>query len=163
MSVITANAGDWPTLRALRLQALEEAPYAFGQTLAGAEAMSDDEWMAWATKSTLPPCATFIVQSADGKPIGMAGLFPQKDHPVHSLWGMWVHPEFRRTGAGAALMRAAEAWARSRSARRLNFWVALTNPGAVAFYERLGYNDTGVRSPMSSDPRVSAALYANDL
>jgi GNAT superfamily N-acetyltransferase len=44
------------------------------------------------------------------------------------------------TGAGAALMRAAEAWALERGARYVSLHVNARNERARAFYERLGYD-----------------------
>jgi ribosomal protein S18 acetylase RimI-like enzyme len=44
------------------------------------------------------------------------------------------------TGAGAALMRAAEAWALARGARYVSLHVHPRNERARAFYERLGYD-----------------------
>lgn len=44
------------------------------------------------------------------------------------------------TGAGTALMRAAEAWALARGARYVSLHVNARNERARAFYERLGYD-----------------------
>jgi ribosomal protein S18 acetylase RimI-like enzyme len=44
------------------------------------------------------------------------------------------------TGAGTALMRAAEAWALARDARYVSLHVNAPNERARAFYENLGYD-----------------------
>jgi hypothetical protein len=45
------GANEWPLLRAVRLRALADAPYAFGSTF-DSEAGRSDEW--WAASATNP-------------------------------------------------------------------------------------------------------------
>ncbi|MCW2778558.1 MAG: acetyltransferase, partial [Frankiales bacterium] len=44
--------GDWPVLRALRLEMLQDTPLAFLETHADALARSDDEWRYRATRGS---------------------------------------------------------------------------------------------------------------
>ncbi|MEL6288907.1 MAG: GNAT family acetyltransferase [Pseudomonadota bacterium] len=50
-----------------------------------------------------------------------------------------IAPEHQSAGWGRALMRAAEAWCRSRGVWKMNLLVRDDNAAAIAFYERLGY------------------------
>ena len=54
------------------------------------------------------------------------------------LWDVRVAPEARGQGVGAALFRAAEAWARSRGCRRLVVETQNVNVAACRFYARMG-------------------------
>ena len=50
-----------------------------------------------------------------------------------------VAPELRRRGVGRRMMLAAEAKLRAAGCPKINLMVRDTNPGVVAFYERLGF------------------------
>lgn len=54
------------------------------------------------------------------------------------LWDLRVAPRFRRRGVGAALFRAAEAWAAARGCRRLEVETQDVNVPACRFYAREG-------------------------
>jgi predicted N-acetyltransferase YhbS len=80
-----------------------------------------------------------LVAKADGEPVGTCLLVESEIEPNHDVgpWlaGLFVVPEHRRRGAGAALVRAIEDEARQREFSR----VYLYSTDAVAFYERLGW------------------------
>lgn len=52
---------------------------------------------------------------------------------------LYVHPDQQRHGIGAALIRTAEDWARSRQARRLWLQVNRGNVQAIRAYEKYGF------------------------
>jgi GNAT superfamily N-acetyltransferase len=54
------------------------------------------------------------------------------------LWDIRVAPEARGLGVGAALFRAAEAWARGRSCRQIKVETQNVNVPACRFYARQG-------------------------
>jgi len=80
-----------------------------------------------------------LVAKADGEPVGTCLLVESEIEPNHDVspWlaGLFVVPEHRRKGAGAALVRAIEDEARQREFSR----VYLYSTDAVTFYERLGW------------------------
>jgi RimJ/RimL family protein N-acetyltransferase len=59
--------------------------------------------------------------------------------------GLMVARDYRRRGAGRALMEAAEAWARSTGVSKIELHVFPHNAPAIALYERLGYEREGLR------------------
>jgi aminoglycoside 6'-N-acetyltransferase I len=59
--------------------------------------------------------------------------------PVAYLESWYVDPDARRRGVGAALIRAAEAWARGRGYRELASDVLLANTVSQRAHERLGF------------------------
>ena len=65
--------------------------------------------------------------------------------PIAQITLLVVDEAVRARGAGRALVHAAEAWARSRGARRVAVTTALARSGAHAFYEKVGYAHTGRR------------------
>jgi ribonuclease HI len=54
-----------------------------------------------------------------------------------------VKQEFRRSGAGSALMKATEAWAKSKGADVIELNVWEFNRGALSFYQAMGYSTIG--------------------
>ena len=59
--------------------------------------------------------------------------------------GLMIARDFRRRGAGRALMRAAEEWAREVGVRKIELHVFPHNTAGIALYESLGYVREGVR------------------
>lgn len=68
------------------------------------------------------------------------------------VFSMWVEPSARRNGVATRLVDAAARWAGASGAKRLDLWV--TQPGARAMYERLGFVDDGRREPLVHTPAV---------
>jgi len=80
-----------------------------------------------------------LVAKADGEPVGTCLLVESEIEPDHDVspWlaGLFVVPEYRRKGVGAASVRAIEDQARQRELSR----VYLYTTHAVGFYKRLGW------------------------
>ena len=59
----------------------------------------------------------------------------------HRAWVYYlaVSPTLKRAGLGAAMMRAAEAWAQARGMPKLQLMVRADNAAVVAFYKAIGY------------------------
>jgi GNAT superfamily N-acetyltransferase len=90
-----------------------------------------------------------LVAEAGGAPAGMVGVFRgwaySYDPPYARVLALVVDPSRRGSGVGAALMGAAEAWAREVGAGSVHLTTAARREGAHRFYERLGYEGTGLR------------------
>ncbi|HEX2191193.1 MAG TPA: GNAT family N-acetyltransferase [Longimicrobiaceae bacterium] len=89
------------------------------------------------------------VAEAAGELVGMVGVFRghaySYDEPYARVLALVVDPARRGSGIGAALMREAEAWARRAGAGSVHLTTATRREGAHRFYERLGYQATGLR------------------
>src|SRR5262249_25974913 len=147
-----------PTLRALRLRALADAPTAFGSTLAREQAFTDDIWSERAQRGASGVDNVTFVAEHDGRWLGIVtGLARDPDvpdDPRPEIVGMFVAPEARGRGVGAALVDAVVGWARARRATGLTLWVTATNTPALALYERCGFKPTGERKPLDPSPAV---------
>jgi aminoglycoside 6'-N-acetyltransferase I len=89
--------------------------------------------------------AVFVAARAEG---GLAGLLELRlrdfaegctSSPVAYVEGWWVDPDVRRAGVGAALMRAAEAWARARGLSEIASDCDLDNEVSLRAHEALGF------------------------
>jgi GNAT superfamily N-acetyltransferase len=90
-----------------------------------------------------------LVAEVDGAVVGLIGLRVGRDY-VRSGWYsqllvLAVDEKARRGGIGRQLVEAAEAWARARGADVMVLHSGRQRTGAHAFYERVGYEATGVR------------------
>ena len=124
---------DWARFRALRLEALADAPHAFGSTFASWQHADDARW-----RARLRDVAYNLLAMDGDTPIGM--ISGVAGDPVE-LISLWVAPAARGKGAGDALVRAVLAWSAPR-ATRLNVYP--TNAPAIALYRRNGFVQIGV-------------------
>lgn len=65
--------------------------------------------------------------------------------PVGYVEALYVSPTERDRGVGAALLGAAEAWARERGCGTISADVAADNDRGRSLHRRLGYEETGMR------------------
>jgi GNAT superfamily N-acetyltransferase len=92
-----------------------------------------------------PPGWTTMVCEHGGRVVGFASVGPSRDEDEPGeLYAIYVEPEDWSTGAGRALLAAAETELASRFDRAL-LWVLDDNPRARLFYERAGWTADGAR------------------
>jgi GNAT superfamily N-acetyltransferase len=127
------QSGEGERWRSIRLCALEEAPYAFGTTLAEAARWSSARWAAQVTEFS-----TFVAV-IDGRDVGVARGAAQPRSELRELISMWVAPSARRQGIGALLIESVAAWATSAGASTLVLDVVAGNAPALAMYEHCGF------------------------
>ena len=90
-----------------------------------------------------------LVAVADGRVVGYAGVTWKwsytENTPRGQLLALVVDPAERGRGTGAALVAAAEAWAREHGAGSIHVTTAVHRERTHRFYERIGYARTGYR------------------
>ena len=72
-------------------------------------------------------------------------------------------PEFRRRGAGSALLRAAIEEGRRLSLARITLEVRKSNTAAIALYEKYGFLSLGIRPGYYERPREDAVIMTLEL
>jgi ribosomal protein S18 acetylase RimI-like enzyme len=133
-------AADWAALRAARLAALAEAPYAFASTLPREQAFTEETW-----RSRAGSGRTFGAWRGDDI-VGLAtALPPESQRPEWHLVGMWVAPDVRGQGVADGLVTAVCEAARQSGGDTVTLWVTEVNGRARKFYRRLGFAPTGHR------------------
>ena len=73
-----------------------------------------------------------------------------------------VHPDWRRCGIGRKLIMQLIAQLRSRGSQCLKLEVRISNSGAVALYESLGFCKLGLRKNYYRNPREDALILGNE-
>jgi GNAT superfamily N-acetyltransferase len=140
VTVIVRQAvpGDEAMLRGLRIEALTDAPEAFGSTLERELARTLEDWRRW-----MSPGAVFILYD-DGQARGLvAGAAREDDPSAVQLMAMWVHPALRGSGAAGALVASLVTWASSRGACEIQLRVVKANERARRLYQREGFRPFG--------------------
>jgi GNAT superfamily N-acetyltransferase len=130
---------DWATYRRVRLEALREAPYAFGSTLAGEQNRPEAEW-----RRAVAARVRFVAESGSAV-VGTVSGGDGESTGVAALTAMWVDPGFRRQGIGAMLVERVIDWAREAGYSQLVLWVVDGNDGAERLYKRHGFRRTGAQ------------------
>ena len=144
-------AGDWQTLRDIRLEALRDAPTALGSTYEREALRGQQHW-----RDRIARGGTFLAylpEVSAAEPAGLIGGY-QEDPVTVQLVSMYVRPRARGRGVGEALVATVIDWARTRTATHVRLWVTETNAPARALYERCGFALTGERQPVPSHPSL---------
>jgi ribosomal protein S18 acetylase RimI-like enzyme len=136
----TVGPDDWADWRALRLEALREAPQAFCRSYDETLGWSEADWRALLGR----PGGWWLVR--DGSHIrAMASAWEEDGR--HWLGAVYVTPSARREGLLDELVELAAGWARAQRAPALHLEVHEHNARARAAYRRLGFVETGRRRP----------------
>jgi len=149
---------DWQALRDIRLEALRDAPTAFGSTYEREALRDAAHW-----RGRIARGGTFLAYIPEvSEPAGLIGGY-QEDPVTVELVSMYVRPRARGRGVGEALVATVVNWAGQRSASSVHLWVTETNSHARALYERCGFTPTGERQPLPSDPGIGEVAMARPL
>ncbi len=140
ISVRVLTGDDWQLFREVRLEALHEAPYAFGSTVRDWQGERDSEER-WRRRLTEVPFN--VIAYVDADPVGIAsGTSPNEDGAAE-LISMWVAPFARGQGIADALVDAVVRWASEENVEELSADVMEDNDRARAFFARRGFADRG--------------------
>lgn len=157
MKIRRFEPGEWRTYRELRLRALEDAPDAFGSTLAREAASSDRDWKERLQSGCDPRFSHPLLAEIDAEPAGLAWGRIEPEHPERAdLYQMWVAPERRGLGLATGLLQAVIAWAAEAGARTLFLNVTLGEGPANRLYAAAGFQPVGPPEPLRPGSTVRA-------
>ena len=148
-----AVIGDEEVLRDLRMQALTDAPEAFGSTLERELARTTEDWQKWFALGMT------MLLLAEGEPRGLvAGVYDATDRSVVHLMAMWVHPAVRGSGAANLLVTGVKDWAAEVGASEVRLHVVESNMRARRCYERGGFRATGRRGIVAKSGEIEIEM-----
>ena len=147
------GGGDERWERVLVMTALSTAvpPLTEQSAPVTADAELKMDWlMAYGEQRSVVPGATeAVLTGSDGQLFlsvrdpGTSRLIGLARMAIHPGWagifGVWVHPDHRRSGLGTTLVSAAAMVARENTMPALYIQVSADNAAGVAFWERLGF------------------------
>lgn len=102
------------------------------------------------------PGAVFAVAELGDEVAGYAGMNCVLDECY--VDNVAVFPQHRRKGIARTLMECLTAAARTRDASFISLEARVSNTGAVALYEGLGFREAGRRPGFYSNPREDALI-----
>ena len=141
--------------RDVRLRALRDAPDAFAENAAQAEARPSSYWEELTRSVTEPgPHVMFLACEGDVVYGSAYGLRDPESSDAGRVGGTWVTPSHRRQGIGKALLQAVVSWAKAHGFRRLRLWAPATNTAALSLYRQAGFIDTGRQRPLPTQPAL---------
>ncbi|MFC8714271.1 GNAT family N-acetyltransferase [Streptomyces sp. NPDC057197] len=168
------RADEWPAVKALRLEALQDpvAHLAFLETYEEAVERPDSFWRERAAGAAegSTEVRQFIAEGPDGTWVGSVTLlmeetgttdwagFPIERRQGH-LVGVYVRPEHRGCGLTEVLFDEALRWAWEIGAERVRLIVHEENGRAQRFYRRVGFQPTGRTVPLASAPDANELEY----
>ncbi len=155
VSIAAVTERDWRQVRDLRLQALADTPHAFMETLVHAVARTDEHWKARARRCEGPDYVGFAAIDGSRWVGTMRGEISAEGQA--NLLGVFVLPSYRgrKHGIGDRLLDAVEQWMRDAGRSEVFLEVHQDNLRAQAFYQRRGYQFTGVSRPYPLLPAES--------
>lgn len=105
-----------------------------------------------------------LVAEVDSQLAGMARCGVTEGELVTgNIYSMWVDPDFRRCGAGRALLLGAFDWLEQHSATVAELDVTETNTDAIALYTALGFTFTGDTEPLRAGSSLKIATMRRSL
>jgi ribosomal protein S18 acetylase RimI-like enzyme len=145
---------DWRELRDTRLNALWDAPDAFGGSYDVSLARPEQWWVDWARDSAEGGKQAMFLAWHDGRPVGIAGTYRDEG----GRWiviSMWVRPAHQGQGIGRRLLDAVVGFIRAQGAREAHLGVADGNTAARRLYETYGFADTGDAYPLRDGSQIT--------
>ena len=150
-------AAEWPTYRAVRLQALQESPQAFGSTYAAESQKSDQAWQSQVENAMASgqDCVLFALDDQQVRGLIWCKL-AATEAGTADIYQMWVAPAVRGSGAGHSLLHAAVRWARQKAVRRVRLGVTHADSPAMRLYRNYGFVPIGALAPLRAGSDLQA-------
>jgi ribosomal protein S18 acetylase RimI-like enzyme len=153
-----ATVADAEALRALRLEALQRHPEAFGSDYEREIVRPGSFWI---ERLAQPHGAVFVAAAATDL-IGMTGVYRSelvKMKHNATVWGVYVRSGWRGRQVAVDLLSAAVNWAEQRSLKSVKLAVVTSNGSAIRAYIKSGFQVYGL------DPAVIhyAGVYHDEL
>lgn len=159
VTIRTMGAHEWRTYRDLRLRSLADAPEAFSQTLADAQALHPEVWASRLTAAAVSGRDHPLVAELAGAPVGLLyAKVDGDDDAVVNLFQVWVALEARGRGVATMLLREALRWARARPARAVALSVTCGDTPAGRLYAREGFVNDGAPTPRTGTALMEQAM-----
>lgn len=155
---------EWSLYRDIRLQALQDAPDAFGSTWEAEVTRTDENWSARIAAAAISGKDRALLAWDGDKACGLVWCkLSATDPGVADLFQMWVAPAVRGRGAGHALLAEAIVWARRMGMRRVCLGVTDDDSPAMRLYRAHGFHAVGAPEPLREGADLMARTMVLEL
>lgn len=150
VQIVQLEPEDWPAYRALRLEALQTEPQAFGSTYADNLKHPEAFWQRRLQEAAEGQPGWLLFARADDQLVGMIGAFADNDPTVVHIISTYITPAYRGQGISKALMRAIlEAVSQPGTFETARLTVNVQQIPALRLYEQFGFQTVATeRAPM---------------
>jgi RimJ/RimL family protein N-acetyltransferase len=138
---------DLHFFKALRLEALQAHPEAFGTDYSDQVKDSDEVWQGRIRAAVEGITNGVFVAEAGGELAGMAGVFRDNGIKVkHSanIWGVYVRPAWRGKKIAGRMVEEILAWCVAREVQIVRLAVVTGNASAIRCYQQCGFEGYGI-------------------
>ena len=147
MPIREVSDSELAQLKEIRLRALADAPFAYGGSYEGEKDREPEEYRSWITEGV-----TVVAEDDDGWHGMGHGRLDKVTPSLAYVMAMWVTPARRGTKLGADILDTLIEWARRQGASTVSLGVTDGNSPAETLYRSRGFEPTGEREPLTSDP-----------
>jgi len=163
MVIRRVKEDDGGLLREIAIRMYSDSPDAFSETLVKAKQRTAEEWDSRAKWLADSPDVIGLVAYDDDWPCGFVmgligsfinGSMDWQCRDSVTIARTWIDSKARRKGIGKALTDTVKDWASEKGVKRLELQVTENNEAAKSFYKHLGFQDTGRREPLVSNPQL---------
>ncbi len=99
----------------------------------------------------------------DGKAAGFACIGGCRDEdlgePYGEVWGIYVKPEYFRSGAGTEILNWSMEELKKRGYKSVSLWVLEQNNRARKFYEKQGFKHDGTKKEIEAGAKLTVVRY----
>jgi ribosomal protein S18 acetylase RimI-like enzyme len=152
IEIIQLTPDDWQAYRAIRLEALQTEPQAFGSAYATNLNHPESFWRGRLAEAAAGQRGWLLFARAQDRLVGMIGAYITDDPAVVEIISTYVTPEFRGQGIGRALMdailHAVSAHSTFQTAR---LGVNVDQTAALRLYESFGFQIIGTEQVLMGD------------
>jgi ribosomal protein S18 acetylase RimI-like enzyme len=148
LDIKVLDRDEWPTLRDIRLTALQESPDSFLATFEQEQVYPEGRWQAEFIRGS------WNIGFLQEDPVSLLGVTREPDQPRHEcfLEYLWVARQWRDSGFGNHMVNTVVKRLQADGVRNVFLWVIDDNHRAIRFYERAGFVSTHVRQQLADRP-----------
>lgn len=148
ISIRPVQESDFEVYRALRLDALQAHPEAYGSDYAEQAADPESVWLGRIRASIEGNASRIFLAEDSGLAVGLAAVYRERGEKVrHSatLVSVYVRPKYRGRGLAERMIHEVLAWCASVGVRILRLTVVTSNTAAIRCYQRCGFAVYGIQ------------------
>lgn len=112
-------------------------------------------------------CRDTVVAEVKGKIVGFCGWGAFRDHcqngSVGEIYGIYLLNDYQRMHLGQRMMEYAIARLKTNGYEKVGLWVLSGNMGAIRFYEKQGFQHSGICKEADLGETVSELLYVKEI
>ncbi len=158
ISIRRITKNDVEVFREVRLKALKDSPASFGQKYEEEVEKQLHYWQDLVDKvSPSTKNVAFLLFDIE-KPVGVILGF-DKENENGGLGGMWIDPAYRQQGLASKLVERVIEWAKAKGLSKMRLWNVDGNEAAEKLYRKFGFQLTGEKKPLESDPTLTISEF----